>query len=396
MIIDDAPADATDLWDDTARTPVIAGSLVERGTTFANAFGSSPLCCPGRVNILTGLFSHHSGVVTNDVTPFDPSVTVGTELRAAGYHTLYVGKYLNGLKATAPAYSDVARYGAGWDEFDAIWANNGAFYNYPLWTRDGVVSFGADPSDHSVDVSSRRLAGHLRTAPLDQPVFAVLSLYAIHAPNPTLARFQGDARCLDMQDHAPPNYNEADVSDKPAYVQRLAPLARDAWPMRENCEGMLGIDLALSRVRSALAAQGRLEDTLIVFVADNGMNFGAHRLGGKSTPYATPVPLYLSWPARWGTAGRRIEEYVSNVDIAPTLCEVAGCVMGPYPSGQERSDGVSLLPLLDGRVGTLGRDIVYEELLAGESASGRPAWSALRTAPGHRLGAWHYLSLIHI
>ena len=119
------------------------------------------------------------------------------------------------------------------------------------------------------------------------------------------------------------------------------------------------------------------------------MNWGAHRLGSKSAPYATPVPLYMSWPARWGTDPRDIDEYVSNIDFAPTFCDIAGCELGPYASGQAGPDGVSLLPLVDGDVTDLGRDALLETI-DGHVDESQP-WNAIRTTPESPLGLWHYV-----
>ena len=79
------------------------------------------------------------------------------------------------------------------------------------------------------------------------------------------------------------------------------------------------------------------------------MAWGIHRLPQrKGVPYATPIPLVFSWPARWGDEVVEIDEVVSNIDIAPTICAIAGCEMGPFKDGPVAADGLSLLPLLDG------------------------------------------------
>jgi hypothetical protein len=140
-------------------------------------------------------------------------------------------------------------------------------------------------------------------------------------------------------------------------------------------------------VTDELAAEGRLENTLLVFTADNGVGWGAHRIGQhKSMPYTTPVPLYVSWPARWGAGSRTINEHVSNIDLAPTFCALGGCELDEYPNGQTHSDGVDLMPLLDGAVADLGRDAILES----NWETGR-TWTALRTTHANSLGLWHYV-----
>lgn len=131
------------------------------------------------------------------------------------------------------------------------------------------------------------------------------------------------------------------------------------------------VDWAVQRVRNALASQGRLSNTLMIFTADNGWMLGEHRLlGGKRVPYATPVPLYVRWPAEIGTDRRLETERVSNVDIAPTICDVAGCSL-------PQADGMSLLPLIRGTAARLDRLFVYEEFL--DSVPPSPAWYSIRT-----------------
>ena len=79
---------------------------------------------------------------------------------------------------------------------------------------------------------------------------------------------------------------------------------------------------------------GRLDNTLFVYSGDNGMNMGEHRLVNKSAPYVTQIPFLASWPARLGTTPRAVTERVQNIDFAPTICELAGCTLGPFPNGQ--------------------------------------------------------------
>ncbi len=72
----------------------------------------------------------------NVAAPFDPRVTIGTELRGAGYHTAFVGKYLNGLRDEVKPHQ-LKRYAKGWDDFDIIYENNGKFFDYTMWSPDG-------------------------------------------------------------------------------------------------------------------------------------------------------------------------------------------------------------------------------------------------------------------
>lgn len=388
IYLDDVSPHDGRLWSEPERTPTLADLFVETASTFSSAFGETPLCCPGRAATLTGLHTTSHGVDANDVTLFDPRVTLATELQDSGYRTVYVGKFMNGLRSGVPR-AKVRRYARGWDVFDIQYEDNGRFLDYALWTRDGIIRFGDRPRDHSTRVFGQRTAAHLRKAAPGTPVFAFVSPVDLHAPNRPMEAFVGAPVCRAIEPWAPPNYNERDVSDKPAYVRERPRYGRPAWPMRRYCEEMLGVDRMVARIARVQEQRGRLDDTLFIFTADNGSGWGAHRLGQvKGVPYATPIPLAVRWPARWGSTARSIAEPVSNIDLAPTLCELAGCTLGPFPDGPVEADGLSLLPLLDGLATSLGRDAIREQ-------SGPSLWTpefwALRTTPAHPLGLWHYI-----
>jgi arylsulfatase A-like enzyme len=368
--------------------PTLARLFVDEATTFDLAIGETPLCCPARATLFTGLHTSAHGVDQNDATLFDPSVTLATELDAVGYETIFVGKYLNGLRDGVKRRG-VRDHANGWDAFDVVYANNGKYLDYDLWTRDGIVEYGARPKDHSTRMVEKRTVEHLRATPPDMPVFAVMSIFDLHHPNRSQARFDGARSCRRMRPWDPPSYNERDVSDKPEYVRSRPRLKRPVWSMTEYCEQMLGVDRAVASVLRAQERRGRAADTLFIFTADNGATWGAHRLGQvKGVPYATPVPLAMRWEARWGTQPRVIPDAVSNIDVAPTICALAGCEMGPFADGGAGADGVDLLPLLDGTVTSLGRDALREHAAP---LGFRPGFRGLRTTPANPLGRWHYI-----
>ena len=385
--VDDVSPHDGRLWNSSTRTPSIHRNFVSRGLRVKHAIAENPLCCPARANLLTGLHTHNNGVAGNDGSKFDPSVHIGRRLREVGYASMFIGKYLNRVDQFTS--SQWKAHAAGWTHLDVINAINGRFYNYRLFTKNGPISYGSEPSDHSTQMVADRAVRRFRQVPADKPIFAILAMYNLHAPNTPMPRFRGSSLCSDMPPWKPPSYNEADVSDKPAWVRKrtLQPYT-NGWPMVRNCEGMLGIDWVVKKVIGELRAQGRLENTLLVFTGDNGMGWGEHRLPKKRSPYSTPVPLFLSWSARWGSAGRVVREHVSNIDLAPTFCAVGGCRMGPFPNGQSRADGVNILPLLDGKIANLGRDAILER---GRAANGAVPWTALRTTSLHGAGLWHYV-----
>ncbi|HUR16879.1 MAG TPA: sulfatase-like hydrolase/transferase, partial [Candidatus Limnocylindrales bacterium] len=200
-------------------------------------------------------------------------------------------------------------------------------------------------------------------------------------------RHRGDTRCADIPPWMPANYDPANMSDKPAYIRsrpRLPARFTAGLPLTIKCESLLAVDEWLGRVVLQLGAQGRLANTLFVLTGDNGMDWGALRHYGKSTPHSTPLPLFMAWPGVSDSGLTQTDRLLANVDLAPTLCEIAGCVLGPYPNGHA-VDGQSfaglVAPLLFSSVPA--RDsILLEHLGTGEA----PVWRAILTDTRHQLG----------
>ena len=395
VMLDDLPAMDDVIW---SKLPTIRSMFLNRGIRFSDFHGETPLCCPGRANFLTGLHTHHHGVIDNDARLLDPSMTLATQLQDAGYFTAISGKYLNQMSLLR------SKHPPGWTRSAIM---NGAYYDYTMWL-DGQPTFhDNDENDYSTDVVRNHALRFIRSAPAHKPLFAMLTPYAVHAgfdaarvkhrnlPVPA-PRHEEDARCTGMTGLVTPAYNEQDVSDKPAYV-RSRPLTNgmrgpEGWPLQPLCESLLSVDAMLSDVRAELKAQGRLRRTLFILTADNGMTFGAHRLPKKNSPYATGIPFFARWPERLGNVPATIDETLSNIDVAPTLCEVAGCTLGPYATGQAGPDGMSFLRLLLERGGDLERDaILQSHPLASDAGLMMPPWYGLRTTAAHGLGRWHYV-----
>ena len=386
--LDDVSPHDGRLWNDPARTPAIYNTFVAHGIRFSHAYGEDPLCCPGRASLLTGLHTHNNGVNENDARLFSPQVSVAKELHSAGYSTMWIGKYMNRNSFLSPA--GWTAHMAPWDVFDGIYGLNASFYDYTLRTKDhgDIVETNYHSTQMVMDWSVSRFAA----APANKPIFAILSIYNLHGPNlPLPITPQQSAKCDNFPPYWTPNYNEANVSDKPDYIKALPLLPYpNGWPMDGYCREMFGVDRVVQRVTDELAAEGRLNNTLLVFTADNGMSWGAHRRAQqKDTPDATAVPLYMSWPAGWGTSPRTIDDYVSNIDLAPTFCAVGGCTLGPYPSGQSAPDGLSLAGLI-GSGTPLGRDATLEQSPLGQPLEHVPGWASIRTTDESPLGLWRY------
>jgi N-acetylglucosamine-6-sulfatase len=334
----------------------IKSLITDRGTKFRNNFVSLSLCCPARVATLRGQYAHNSGIFTNNAPDggfgkvYDDGLedsTVATWLQSAGYRTALIGKYLNGYPNAGPSSSYIP---PGWTRwFSPNGGSPYSGYNYSLNENGNTVSYGSAPSDYLVDVIARKTTTFITNTVAnhpDKPFFIYVAPYVPHGPA-TPAPRHADAY---PGARAPrtPSFNEADVSDKPAWVRNKAQLTSaqiqniDEF-YRRRLQSMLGVEDLVSDIIDTLAATGQLENTYIFFTADNGFHQGQHRLtSGKNTAYDEDlsVPLVVRGPGV--PAGQVVSSITANVDLAPTFAELAGVT----PPGFV--DGRSLVPFLTG------------------------------------------------
>jgi len=386
--LDDFAPRPRSLWDDPERTPNLA-RFVNRGTRFTNAIVSTPLCGPSRAGLLTGRYGHNNGVIANDVAPYSADNDIAEKLNKVGYHTVYVGKHINRLQDARPTRLQMDKLATWWDEFDVMWEDQGKFYDWTQYRKDeDSVEYGDAPDDHSSRVAAERAIAHIEAAPPDEPLLLFISLVDGHIPITPMQRHVDDPACADFEPWQGPAFNEEDVSDKPAHIQATPKLAAESYDLVPRCEQSLTSDWVVGKVTRALRDAGRLDDTLQVLTADNGWLMGDHRIEGKTYPYATPVPLYVRWPAELGAEKRIIEEPVTNLDWLPTFCDLAGC-------GVPNADGMSILPLITGQADKLKREFLFVELLYDnarypEVARARPAYTGVETTLGYSDTRWSF------
>ena len=158
----------------------------------------------------------------------------------------------------------------------------------------------------------------------------------------------------------PPNFNEADVSDKPAGIRNLpllsaAQIAEIRRTYRCELESLLSVDEGVADVVDALAAQGELDDTLIVYTSDNGFHHGEHRIPrGKLRVYdeSIRVPLLMRGPGI--PPAVNVRDLAINADLAPTIVDVANADPGLV------MDGRSLFPLVNRPGIARGRELLVD------------------------------------
>jgi arylsulfatase A-like enzyme len=296
-----------------------------QGRTFPRGFVTTPLCCPSRASIFTGLYAHNHGVKTNGHGKSLPQdLTLQRYLTDAGYTTALAGKYLNSWPLRMdPPY------------FDHWAVAEPSTYRNPDFNIDGTVT---TLRGYSTDVLASRAVRLLRRfeATDSQPWFLYVAPVAPHSPY-TPAHEYADAPVPAWRPN--PAVKEADRSDKPPWVRERT--RSHAW-IQTTRTGQLrtlkSVDDLVGRVARTLGELGERRRTIAFFLSDNGFLWGEHGLGFKGQPYthSIRIPLLMRWPGHVA-AGSRDWRFATTVDVAPTILEAAG-IAPPVPM-----DGRSLL-----------------------------------------------------
>jgi N-acetylglucosamine-6-sulfatase len=368
--------------------PNVKALLADQGATFTNFFVPVSLCCPSRTGILRGQYPHNHKIWANE--PPDGGFqkayadnleqdTIATVLEKAGYKTFFFGKYLNGYPATASQ----TYIPPGWDDwYSPVSGDPYSEYNYVLNADGTLVSHGSAPSDYLTDVMSAEAVNFLRTTAAQSghpPFFMHITPFAPHRPSTPAPRHTNLFPGLTAP--RTPSFNEADVSDKPAYIQALPPLSDvdlqtiDA-EYRLRIQSLQAVDDMAGAIVNELQATGLMADTYVIFASDNGYHMGQHRFpGGKYTPYETDirVPLVVRGPGV--PAAIQIDQFVGNVDLAPTIADLAGVSLATNP------DGRSLAPLLQGQSPSAWRQSFLLEQIKGPVSPQKPILSDRQSEP---------------
>jgi len=351
--------------DDLRWLPSVRRLITERGVRFTNAFSPYPICCPARSSFLNGQYAHNHGVLGNESDfgfhSFDDSSTFATDLKRAGYRTVFLGKYLNGY-GQVPPYGEQTglsrRYvPPGWTDWRGgptvkDGPNRGSVYNYfkttlnvngrlvPLGDRYQTNVFGSmsedivdryAPSDTPFMLWASYVAPHFGS-PRDPDDRAIVQNDRPRIRIPTPAVPQAMRGRFDEDIKRPRGVSEADVSDKAGLFEQM-PMTEPGTDRyratvesaRQRAEALTVLDRQVERTVAALRQAGELDETLLVFTSDNGFFEGEHRIqSGKSLPYepALSVPLLMRGPGI--PAGQTRSDPVLTIDMAPTFNAIAG------------------------------------------------------------------------
>lgn len=364
-----------------AYMPKTRALLEAQGTTFDNFFVTNSFCCPSRVTILRGQYPHNTQIQgiqppTGGFAKFrnlgHQSSTLATWLDAAGYHTAYLGKYLNQY---VPEQDGVP---PGWDDWH-VGSDNFSNYNYTLNENGRIVAYGESAEDYLTDVVARKSVAIIeRAAAAGEPFFLHISTYAPHSPSTWAPRHDGLFEDVPLP--RPPSFDEPDVSDKPAIVRELPPMseaqiAAMEFHYQSRLRSLQAVDDLVESVVGALERAGVLDDTYVVYTSDNGHHMGEHRMiAGKTTAYEEDirVPMVVRGPGV--AAGARIEAMALNNDLAPTFAAIAGIEPPAFV------DGRSLLPLFEDPKQPWRRSfLIQRRELETHEMTGAARYDAIRT-----------------
>lgn len=337
--------------------------LAREGAVLTNAFVTTSLCSPSRASFLTGTYAHVHGVVNNEANDPDPSLpTFPQVLRKAGYETAYVGKWHMERKSDPRPGFDY------WLSF----MGQGLYVNPPLNENGREFEAEGYMTDLLTDYAVKWLEKER-----EKPFCMILSHKAVHEPFTPADRHK-DA-FPDAQLPEPASFRD-DFSGKAEWQRRLMTygggkkdrvLEAKGKPVPEKIEpakwggreprrldyyrALLAVDDGIGKVLETLEKKGVLDDTVVVFAGDNGFFMGEHRKGDKRVPYeeAVRIPYLIRYP-RMIKPGTKISQMTLNIDLAPTLIDLAGAKI------PDTMQGRSMKPLFDGGEHPWRKSFLYE------------------------------------
>jgi len=324
------------------QTPAL-DRLATEGVVFTDSTVTTALCSPSRASLVTGQYARRHGV-RNNLTAWDSANrTMFEELAAAGYRCGYIGKWH--MPGALPDLRGV-------DTFTTftIDEGQGIYFDCPLVVNGVPVDrpgtyISTDLTDLAVE--------WIRAGDPEQPYCLLVGHKAVHQPFLPPTDLQGALDGVPLMPRPEEAYAWQTLLDRNVWEGTAGNLER---VYRRYCETLLGLDREIGRLTAAVDAQEGARNTVLLYTSDNGYAWGEHTLTGKRWPFdvTAEVPLIVRWPAGIPDPGGRRNAPVLNIDIAPSVLDLAGV---PVPTWMQ---GSSWAPLLRGDDGAARAEVYYE------------------------------------
>lgn len=313
----------------------IQSLMVDKGVSFTNAYAVTPTCCPDRSSFLTGLFTHNHGVMTNAAPDggWPRFVANGHEqnslpkwLQDAGYRTGLYGKYLNDYdqRGAKPPY---------WDSFQAFTGRQGYYDQDVNVNGANVARLGTSAADYSTDWIGGRAVEFVSQVSTDpRPYFLLFTPIGPHTVRPR------PPYPIPAPRHA--NTSVAPFEPPPNFAPGTYSAAEAATLWERRLRTMLSVGDQVEAIVNAVTAAGKLDDTVFVYVSDNGFCIGENGKFTKALPWECSARIYMIVRGSGIPEGETRNQLVSMVDLPSTICVLAGCTPGVT------QEGGSLLPII--------------------------------------------------
>ena len=345
--------------------------MASEGAHIKNAFVSTALCSPSRASILTGKYAHTHTVVDNDAPLPKNLVFFPSYMQKKGYQTSFFGKWHMGNTDDQPQ--------PGFDHWLSF-QGQGVYYN-PTFNINGT-RIKQPEGTYTTDLLTDHAIKWLNDRDKKKPFFVYLSHKGVHAEFQPAKRHEGKYANLPVI--CPPSMYLTATDSSKQYGRITAPQTKvnykdiPDWVRKQRyswhgvdymyhgaipfdsfyhqyLETLLAVDESVERMVSWVKEQGLQDNTMIVYMGDNGFSFGEHGLIDKRHAYeeSMRVPMLALCPSII-KGGTTTEALVQNIDVAPTLLSYAG-VKKP-----EHMQGESFLKVLDGSAQKHRDRIFYE------------------------------------
>jgi arylsulfatase A-like enzyme len=299
--------------------------LASEGIFFENAFVTTPICAASRASILTGTYERTHGYTFGQGEIKQPFIdqSYPALMRNSGYHTGFFGKF--GVNYSG--FEGLFDIGENYDRLDRYKDRRGYFYK----------TLGKD-TVHLTRYTGQKAIEFIRQAPQEKPFMLSLSFSAPHAHDPAEEQYFWEKEFDSL--YASQYFPEPPLSDR-EYFEAQPPYVREGenrnrWYWRFDTaekyqKSMKGyfrmiseIDHEIGLIRGELIKQGKDKNTVIIFMSDNGYFLGERQLAGKWLMYdnSIRVPMIIYDPR--SAQSRKVKDMVLNIDIAPTLFDLAG------------------------------------------------------------------------